>query len=92
MIWELIERTVNDDDWSVTERMKIGESYLVRAVWRHRLGGERVDGSALVLTGAFDLPAAPLAIEGPKGGAGDIVEVRPGETLHDAAARALNAS
>ena len=66
MTWELIERTVNEDDWSVTERMPLAGGYLVRTVWRHRLGGERVDGSALVLTGAFELPAAPLAIEGPK--------------------------
>lgn len=66
MTWQLIEKTENEDDWTVTERMPLGDGFLVRAVWRHRLGGERLDGSAVVVTGAFDLPEPQLQIEGPK--------------------------
>jgi hypothetical protein len=66
MTWELVEKTVNDDDWTVTERLRIGAGYLVRTVWRHRIGGERIDGSAVTLVPDFALPAPMLAIEGPK--------------------------
>jgi hypothetical protein len=66
MAWELVETTQNDDEWSVTDRLKIGDGYLVRTVWRHRVGGERLDGAVAVVTGAFDLPAPQFAIEGPK--------------------------
>jgi hypothetical protein len=65
MSWELVERVENEHFWSVTERLPLGAGYLVRSVWRARVGGERLDGSALVMTGAFDLPAPVLAIAGP---------------------------
>ena len=69
-MWELIEQTgdLSGDVWSVTERMKLGDSYLVRAVWQHRIGGERLQGSAVAFTAGFELPEK--AKEEPHGGHG----------------------
>lgn len=58
-MWETIEETAQ----SLTERMRCGGGYLVRSVWRHvaRIGGEPLDGSALVWV-AGDV-AAPAVIQ-----------------------------
>lgn len=62
--WTVIEATRHDDDWTVTEALPLGDGHLVRTVWRHRLGGERLDGSAVVfVAGGVTLPERPLAIE-----------------------------
>lgn len=46
--WTVVERTEADDAWSVSEMATIDGVVVLRTTWQHRIGGQRVSGTAVV--------------------------------------------